>query len=291
MCSLGIIEFLESNTLAQILQDNKGNLQEYLRSLTWDGPIDPVDDSIGLLGSCRLGMPTTNRRLDNLNQTTSQPDDEGLADAKTYENDEDVADLSFPALVLEQSRFQELATDHREARNDLGIDCIIMDNYIKSCAGYSVITYILGIGDRHLDNLLLTPDGRLFHIDYGFLLGRDPKPFPPPMKLCKEMIEAMGGSTSTHYQSFMSHCLLVFRVLRQHYGLWIAILQASNLDFPDALIDAKIKEKFKILPGMSDADSEDLALRELKALIEDSVSALFPQVIETIHKWAQYWRT
>lgn len=47
---------------------------------------------------------------------------------------------------------------------------------------------------RHLDNLLLRDDGRLFHVDFGFILGRDPKPFPPPMKLCKEMVEAMGGA-------------------------------------------------------------------------------------------------
>jgi phosphatidylinositol 3-kinase len=47
-----------------------------------------------------------------------------------------------------------------------------------------------------MDNLLLSPDGHFFHADFGYILGRDPKPFPAQMKLTKEMVDVMGGMSS-----------------------------------------------------------------------------------------------
>lgn len=78
---------------------------------------------------------------------------------------------------------------------------------------------MLGVGDRHLDNIMLTLSGNLFHIDFGYILGRDPKPFPPPMKLCKEMVEAMGGTSSGLFLEFKSLVFIAFTSLRKSANL------------------------------------------------------------------------
>ncbi|GJZ14851.1 mannosylglycoprotein endo-beta-mannosidase [Tanacetum coccineum] len=76
-------------------------------------------------------------------------------------------------------------------KGPFGITATCLETFFKSCAGYSVIKCIFDIGDRHLDNLLLRDDGCLFHVDFCYVFGYDPKPLPPPMKLCKDMVEAL----------------------------------------------------------------------------------------------------
>ncbi|KAL6660884.1 hypothetical protein ACP70R_000268 [Stipagrostis hirtigluma subsp. patula] len=178
---------------------------------------------------------------------------------------------------------------HPDEDGPFGITAQCLETFIKSCAGYSVITYILGVGDRHLDNLLLRDDGRLFHVDFAFILGRDPKPFPPPMKLCKEMVEAMGGAESQFYTRFKSYCCEAYNILRKSSSLILNLFKLMERSgIPDISSDEsgglKLQEKFRL-----DLDDED-AIHFFQDLINESVSALFPQMVETIHRWAQYWR-
>ncbi|SCW04110.1 LAFE_0H06150g1_1 [Lachancea fermentati] len=173
---------------------------------------------------------------------------------------------------------------------ELGVEDWVMDNFVKSCAGYCVITYILGVGDRHLDNLLITPDGHFFHADFGYILGQDPKPFPPLMKLPPQIIESFGGADSFNYNKFRSYCFVAYSILRRNAGLILNLFELMKTsDIPDIRIDPdgamlKVKEKFCLdMP-------EEEAIIHFQNLINASVNALLPLVIDRLHNLAQYWR-
>lgn len=180
-----------------------------------------------------------------------------------------------------------LRANNPDTTADLGVRSSAMDTYVKSCAGYCVITYLLGVGDRHLDNLLLAPSGHFFHADFGYILGRDPKPFAPQMKLCKEMVEGMGSSTSPHYAAFKSYCFTAYTTLRKSSNLILNLFSLMvDANIPDIKVEPervveKVRERFHL------EMSEEEAMRHFEGLIVDSVGSIFPVVIDTIHNMMQ----
>ena len=177
--------------------------------------------------------------------------------------------------------YEEISSDKNDLEKKL-------DSYINSCAGYCVVTYILGIGDRHLENLMIDNKGRLFHIDFGYILGKDPKPMPPPIKLCKEMVECMGGKGSRRYEEFQQKCVNAYWVLRDNARVIVnmfylmidsGIPELNNIDNLK-----KLHEKF--VPQKNRQEASAFMLDNLR----ESVDAMMAVFMEKLHAWAQYWK-
>src|SRR5690606_14140169 len=100
----------------------------------------------------------------------------------------------------------------------------IKRNFMTSCAAYSVITYLLGIGDRHLDNIMITKNGIIFHIDYSYILGNDAKPITSYIRITDEMINVMGGINSKTYKEFNELCNKIYNILRRYINIFITFL-------------------------------------------------------------------
>lgn len=123
-----------------------------------------------------------------------------------------------------------------------------------------------------------------------YILGRDPKPYPPPFKLNKDMVEGMGGSGSDEMKRFRSHCYNAFLILRRHanlvLNLFALMVQSSIHDIaldPDKTV-IKVQEKFRL------DLSEEKAVQRFQELIDESINAVMASIVERVHTIAQYWR-
>ncbi|TNN36520.1 Phosphatidylinositol 4,5-bisphosphate 3-kinase catalytic subunit gamma isoform [Liparis tanakae] len=112
-----------------------------------------------------------------------------------------------------------------------------VERFVQSCAGYCVATYVLGIGDRHNDNIMITDQGNLFHIDFGHILGNR-KSFlgvsreRVPFVLTPDFVHVMGrskGRNSLYFQKFMDTCIEAYLSLRCHSRLLVTLFSLMLL--------------------------------------------------------------
>eukprot|EP00163_Fabomonas_tropica_P026300 TRINITY_DN477_c0_g1_i2.p1 TRINITY_DN477_c0_g1~~TRINITY_DN477_c0_g1_i2.p1 ORF type:complete len:1361 (-),score=382.34 TRINITY_DN477_c0_g1_i2:229-4311(-) len=162
-----------------------------------------------------------------------------------------------------------------------------VDTFVLSCAGYCVATYVLGIGDRHNDNVMLTKAGNLFHIDFGHFLGNFKKKFgikreKAPFVFTPDFAYVMGGQKKAKpFKKFVDTCCLAYNILRRHADLFINLFcMMLSTGIPElTCVDDIEYLRTAFLLGKSDAQ----AAKKFQKLIKQSLKTTTTQVNNAIH--------
>ena len=91
-----------------------------------------------------------------------------------------------------------------------------IEEFTLSCAGYCVATYVLGVADRHSDNIMVKKSGQLFHVDFGHILGHFKEKFGfrrerVPFVLTHDFVHVINKGQkdkkeALEFQIFQNHC-------------------------------------------------------------------------------------
>lgn len=150
------------------------------------------------------------------------------------------------------------------------------NNFIKSLAGYSIISYLLQFKDRHNGNIMYNSEGRILHVDFGFCFDIVPggvKFEAAPFKLTHEMVMVLGGSANTQaFQWFEELCVKGFLACRPYMETIVRsvtpMLSSGLPCFKPATI-RKLRSRF--VPTKSDRDASLF----MRSLVKKSMESFY----------------
>ncbi len=108
----------------------------------------------------------------------------------------------------------------------------IRRTFVKSCASNCILTYILGVGDRNLCNILVHKSGIMVHIDYSYILGHDPKWQEVQMRITPGMLDMLGGKDSIEYEQFKCLCTSMYKEIRKYSFFLSVFIQYLGCTLP-----------------------------------------------------------
>lgn len=144
----------------------------------------------------------------------------------------------------------ELSSHIHNSFPDSTVRCI-RKRFIRSAVGACIISYLLGVGDRHLQNMVISK-GEIAHIDFSYLLGHDPK-LQMDIRITPPMIVMMGGEHSKDYAFFVRRITDAFHKMRKYTGLWYSLFTYLSDLFELKEIQDHVKRK--LMPCLKDAEA------------------------------------
>ena len=103
-------------------------------------------------------------------------------------------------------------------------------NFMISNVAYCLATFVLGIGDRHNDNIMLKKNGELFHIDFGHFLGHFKykmgiKRERAPFVFTRQFQNVLGNDNSALFLEFKEKLQKGYLILRKNRDDIVTLLR------------------------------------------------------------------
>ncbi|XP_016887681.1 phosphatidylinositol 4,5-bisphosphate 3-kinase catalytic subunit beta isoform isoform X2 [Cynoglossus semilaevis] len=152
-----------------------------------------------------------------------------------------------------------------------------IEEFTLSCAGYCVATYVLGIGDRHSDNIMVRSTGQLFHIDFGHILGnfkskfgikRERVPFILTHDFIHVIQQGKTGNTEK-FGCFRRYCEEAYLILRNHGNLFITLFALMlTAGLPEL---TSVKDIQYLKDSLALGKTDDEALKQFRQKFDEAL--------------------
>ena len=144
-------------------------------------------------------------------------------------------------------------------------------NFAESLAAYSLVTYVLNIKDRHNGNIMIDIQGKIIHIDFGFILGISPGNVgfeTAPFKMTKEYVNLLDGINSEMYKYFLSILTKGFLEIRKYYDSFVKVIEimGKKSDMP-CFAGRDIKIVIRDFVARFHLDKNEKEINELMVLL------------------------
>ena len=150
--------------------------------------------------------------------------------------------------------------------------CNIRKRFLKSLAISSCISYLLGIYDRHLDNIMINNKGQVFHIDFGYIMDSPATNIfnAPNIKMTQDMINFMDGIDSEYYKEFKEYLVRIYDTMRLYKNI---IFNYYEMIGNEKFLDwntTKEKLETRFMDGLKAQDINIILINEVETSISYS---------------------
>ncbi|KAJ8603268.1 hypothetical protein CTAYLR_006946 [Chrysophaeum taylorii] len=154
-----------------------------------------------------------------------------------------------------------------------------MTRLVASAAGAYVGAHVLGVRDRHSDNILLASDGTLFHIDFGHILDDKVALDTASFATTPSLRATMGPA---RWAQFVDACAIAFLALRADADLVVETAKnVMRAVAPRDRIEACVRRGL-----MLDAPDAAVAEKKLRALVNAGPDAVLTRIKNQVHALA-----